>query len=382
MSTSAVYGSVVDDVVKKLRDQFRSEGVEDNVLTELQELWELKIMQSGAVQGPIERAANAPPRGANVPTPVHDLNVPYESTEEYETPTAEMLFPPTPLPTPIQTPLPGIPEPVMYQYMPQGPSDFAGMPDPGLGGDIKMGRPAIYMQQPSAWMNQRPLGVDVNIAYEEGRDEDEAGITQPPMTKDFFTLSTGKRKREDFPSNYLSGGYIPQQDGAGDFTLEFANSKEATCEADLSTQSLKGKTANSIQRAKERNEADRVIASIITAKHNALKIPQLDGVDDVDANEDYNAPAEQDPLTAISASKGVKTEVNDDEEPPLNEDDDDEFDDIEQGGDEPSTNHLVLAQFEKVTRTKSRWKCTLKDGIMHLNNKDILFAKANGEFEF
>lgn len=383
MSTSIVYGSVVDDVVRKLRDQFRSEGVEDTVLTELQELWELKIMQSGAVQGPIERAANAPPRGANVPTPVHDLNVPYEPTEEYETPTAEMLFPPTPLPTPIQTPLPGIPEPVMYQYMPQGPSDFASMPDPVLGGDIKMGRPAIYMQQPSAWMNQRPLGVDVNIAYEEGRDDDEAGITQPPMTKDFFTLSTGKRKREDFPSNYLSGGYIPQQDGTGDFTLEFANSKEATCKADsdLSTQSLEGKTANSIRSAKERNEADCVIAAIIRAKHNALKIPQLDGVDDV-ANEDYNTPAEQDPLTVNNAAKEVKTEVNDDEEPPLNEDDDDEFDDIEQGGDEPSTNHLVLAQFEKVTRTKSRWKCTLKDGIMHLNNKDILFAKANGEFEF
>lgn len=29
----------------------------------------------------------------------------------------------------------------------------------------------------------------------------------------------------------------------------------------------------------------------------------------------------------------------------------------------------------KVTRTKSRWKCILKDGIMHINNKDILFNK-------
>ena len=48
------------------------------------------------------------------------------------------------LPTPIKTPLPGIPEPVMYHYMPQGPSDFDSMPDLGLGGDIKLGRPAIY----------------------------------------------------------------------------------------------------------------------------------------------------------------------------------------------------------------------------------------------
>jgi len=33
--------------------------------------------------------------------------------------------------------------------------------------------------------------------------------------------------------------------------------------------------------AKERIEADRVIEAIIRARHDAPKIPQLDGVDDV-----------------------------------------------------------------------------------------------------
>ncbi|KAL4607356.1 hypothetical protein ACB092_09G167500 [Castanea dentata] len=65
---------------------------------------------------------------------------------------------------------------------------------------------------------------------------------------------------------------------------------------------------------------------------------------------------------------------DDDDEPPLNENDDDDFDDVDQV-EEQNTQHLVLAQFDKVTRTKSRWKCTLKDGIMHINNKDILFNK-------
>lgn len=42
--------------------------------------------------------------------------------------------------------------------------------------------------------------------------------------------------------------------------------------------------------------------------------------------------------------------VGDDEEPPLNEDDDDDddLDDLEQGEEEPTTQHLVLAQFDKV----------------------------------
>lgn len=48
-------------------------------------------MQAGVVNAPIERSAAKPTPGV---TPVHDLNVPYEGTEEYETPTADLLFPP------------------------------------------------------------------------------------------------------------------------------------------------------------------------------------------------------------------------------------------------------------------------------------------------
>ncbi len=43
---------------------------------------------------------------------------------------------------------------------------------------------------------------------------------------------------------------------------------------------------------------------------------------------------------------------------------------------------MVVAQFEKVTRTKNRWKCTLKDGVMHLNGRDVLFHSAAGEMQF
>lgn len=52
-------------------------------------------MQAGAIVGPIDRSAvaksMAPGVAANT---VHDLNVPYEGPDEYETPTADLLFPP------------------------------------------------------------------------------------------------------------------------------------------------------------------------------------------------------------------------------------------------------------------------------------------------
>lgn len=50
------------------------------------------MMQCGVIHGTADRTSGA--RVTGPITPVHDLNVPYEATEEYETPTAEMLFPP------------------------------------------------------------------------------------------------------------------------------------------------------------------------------------------------------------------------------------------------------------------------------------------------
>ncbi|XP_058109525.1 uncharacterized protein LOC131252816 isoform X2 [Magnolia sinica] len=335
-SVSSVYIHVVEDVISKVRDEFLSVGVGDNVLSELQGLWELKMMQCGVISGPIDRSSLPKTATAGPAAPVHDLNVPYEGTEEYETPTAEMLFPPTPLQTPIQTPLPGI-ENSLYQ-LPMGSNDFTPVNDTSRGGaDVKGGRPSPYMQPPSPWMNQRPLGVDVNVAYVEGREEVDRGSSHQPMTQ----VSTAKSS-----SNRYGG---------------------VTANGDM-------------QSAQEARTAQR--------------IPQQDGVHDgYDdffnfpgvANEEFNTPVDHD-LNAghtVGTPKPAKNEGADDDEPPLNEDDDDDdLDDLEQGEEEPSTHHLVLAQFDKVTRTKNRWKCALKDGIMHINSKDILFNKANGEFDF
>jgi len=31
--------------------------------------------------------------------------------------------------------------------------------------------------------------------------------------------------------------------------------------------------------------------------------------------------------------------------------------------------------FHQVTRTKNRWKCSLKDGIMHIEGREYAFSK-------
>jgi len=54
--------------------------------------------------------------------------------------------------------------------------------------------------------------------------------------------------------------------------------------------------------------------------------------------------------------------------------------DAEEGG--AGESDIVFCTYDKVARVKNKWKCILKDGMIHINGKDYLFAKCTGEFEW
>ncbi|CAB4039832.1 Transcription initiation factor IIA subunit 1, partial, partial [Paramuricea clavata] len=64
---------------------------------------------------------------------------------------------------------------------------------------------------------------------------------------------------------------------------------------------------------------------------------------------------------------------------PLNSEDDVSDDD---SSDLFDTDNVVVCQFDRITRSKNKWKFHLKDGIMNLNTKDYVFTKATGEAEW
>ncbi|KAJ7476192.1 transcription factor IIA alpha/beta subunit [Mycena latifolia] len=43
---------------------------------------------------------------------------------------------------------------------------------------------------------------------------------------------------------------------------------------------------------------------------------------------------------------------------------------------------IVFCTYDKVVRVKNRWKCVLKDGVVHSGGKDYLFNRCTGEFEW
>jgi len=114
-------------------------------------------------------------------------------------------------------------------------------------------------------------------------------------------------------------------------------------------------------------------------------IPQVDGPSDDSDDSTTPPPATYAPRAshpslpqpqASSSAAPVDSEaINSDLD-----DSDTEDEDLEDGG--GANSEIVFCTYEKVTRVKSKWKCVLKDGMIHANGKDYLFSRCTGEFEF
>ncbi|CAB1339868.1 unnamed protein product [Coregonus sp. 'balchen'] len=67
------------------------------------------------------------------------------------------------------------------------------------------------------------------------------------------------------------------------------------------------------------------------------------------------------------------------EEEPLNSEDDVSDEEDQELFD---TENVVVCQYDKIHRSKNKWKFHLKDGIMNLNGRDYVFSKAIGDAEW
>uniref|UniRef100_A0A3Q2U4L4 General transcription factor IIA, 1-like n=1 Tax=Fundulus heteroclitus TaxID=8078 RepID=A0A3Q2U4L4_FUNHE len=130
-------------------------------------------------------------------------------------------------------------------------------------------------------------------------------------------------------------------------------------------------------------------------------IVQLDGAaDNSDLEEDEAAPLEENDFLGLinaeairamqeengsdsissSSDDGVADELdNAEEEDPLNSGDDVVEQDIPDLFD---TDNVIVCQYDKIHRSKNRWKFHLKDGVMSYGGRDFVFSKAIGEAEW
>lgn len=56
-----LYHTVIDDVIAGVRDAFLDEGVDEQVLQEMKQIWSKKLMESKAIETSIEPLEPQPP---------------------------------------------------------------------------------------------------------------------------------------------------------------------------------------------------------------------------------------------------------------------------------------------------------------------------------
>eukprot|EP00250_Pteridium_aquilinum_P010763 c19616_g2_i1 orf=498-1316(+) len=271
------------------------------------------MMQAGTIQASVADLsyARAGGGGHSAITPVHDLNMPYEG----ETPTAELLFPPTPvhtpLPTqtPVHTPLP-TQTPVhtpLPNFNASGASDHS---ETGIIGDIAIGRPVPFMSPP--WMNPSSMGMslgmnpklDINVAY-NGDEEEDTPSGQYPVTKEFLPPTSGKRKRDDMAPSHVAGTYFPQHDGPTDtlttpfvlpLTSDGVDAKNSLHTKDsraLPARTILSKGLHQCEQSEEMIVTTTLVPFVVDSHSSAASssIPQLDGIGD-NTSEDENGEFE------------------------------------------------------------------------------------------
>uniref|UniRef100_A0A2M4ABW7 Putative transcription initiation factor iia subunit 1 isoform x2 n=1 Tax=Anopheles triannulatus TaxID=58253 RepID=A0A2M4ABW7_9DIPT len=131
---------------------------------------------------------------------------------------------------------------------------------------------------------------------------------------------------------------------------------------------------------------DRKLVPVSDAAEATLAIrlcSQLDGA--VDTSDEEGSDISDDNI-ADDDEEDLDKEEEDDldveggaEEEPLNSEDDVTDEDA---SDLFETDNVVVCQYDKITRSRNKWKFYLKDGIMHVNGKDFVFQKSNGDAEW
>uniref|UniRef100_A0AC35TM90 General transcription factor IIA subunit 1 n=1 Tax=Rhabditophanes sp. KR3021 TaxID=114890 RepID=A0AC35TM90_9BILA len=175
-------------------------------------------------------------------------------------------------------------------------------------------------------------------------------------------------------NNELMSLMIGGKDGV-DEKVENCESNVITCASDKASSSnvVKG---NCKVKLSKRDEA-QIIKQI-----KKMFVAQVDGNGTNNGHMSDSDSDDEDTDMSRYINQDDQADDGDDNntEEPLNSDDD-------QSDDEDivklfESDNVVMCQFEKVSRTRTKWKFTLKDGIMHINGKDYCFQRCAGEAEW
>ncbi|KAH0828183.1 transcription factor IIA alpha beta subunit [Lanmaoa asiatica] len=317
----SIYRAVIDEVIAAIKPEFDEYGVSEDVLADLQHKWQSKVVASHVAEFEPQPQQTTQHHPVYPPHPMHMM--PHHPH-----------YPPhnTYVPSPQQQSTQVKTEPVDSRYIlsaPPGMSPYALPPLPG---------PQLNGMKPPAY----PGGQQGVLSFSPHPTHLARPVPAPRP-------------------------YVPPTPAA--VASQPAPASTATQQPTQSTQSTQPAAAPQ--------------SAAQAARPAGQQIPQVDGPSISDSESPSPPPSQPyaprpshpslpQPLQTSSTSQVGDEAINSD----LDDSDTEGEEDAEEGG--QGDTDIVFCTYDKVGRVKNKWKCILKDGMIHINGKDYLFAKCTG----
>ncbi|NWZ71990.1 TF2AY factor, partial [Acrocephalus arundinaceus] len=479
-----LYKSIIEDVIEGVRELFAEEGVEEQVLKELKQLWETKVTQSKATEGFFKQSHCSPRFSLQLPHNSHSIlqtsaaSFVIQAGRGFQHFTAAKLGPPQvgvtlalpscvayPLQMPggvMLQPAPGqlykvnvpvvvtqasgdgniLHYPVQQMFHPLGQASVL---QASLASVAQVNASAAHAAgetlQPQETAVQKAVLFKPSYVEKQHLENSATLFQKPSVSLQEFEINTElnqcSESTEKFQHDNLHAAVFTPECSEGLFIEKSLASSSSSVLLDVEGQ-LDMQHLELLQQQVSDDIIDLIIAGESLDENAFLKdqgsiassdkqtesdlplekdlcsdiegISQLDGTGDVsskeqiphakdkeeneliyfidsedlrvlDDEEDYDEECNSSSNMESSCSDGDNEDLQIDivEEDPLNSGDDVSEQDI---ADLFDTNNVIVCQYEKIHRTKNKWKFYLKDGVMSIEGKDHVFAKATGDAEW
>ncbi|XP_015442980.1 TFIIA-alpha and beta-like factor [Pteropus alecto] len=461
-SVPKLYRSVIEDVIEGVRDLFAEEGIEEQVLKDLKQLWETKVLQSKATEDFFRNSVHSPLFTLQLPHSLHQTlqssTVPSFTTAELgaSNSSANFTFPGYPIHVPADVTLQtasGHLYKVNVPIMVTQASGRASILQHPIQVFQQLGQPSVIQtsvprlnpcslqatteksqgmetvfQQPtilhSGTMDRKPLenatsdilvtpGNEHKIMSEALLSQPEGsqyislpGVVFPPQVSQ--TVANGEpllRVSANVTQN-LHGGPLPpglqgaQHQHMSDVQLHVLKNRIFGYDCVKQPRHIEEPSSLSVSDKDSNSQMD---LSIQGTDDDINEIIQIDGTGDTSSTDDIGSSRDVDENEflgiidggdlkvleeADSISNGGSTANSSDNEDPqidiVEEDPLNSGDDVSEQ-DAPDlfdTDNVIVCQYDKIHRSKNKWKFYLKDGVMCFGGRDYVFAKAIGDAEW
>ncbi|XP_052863811.1 transcription initiation factor IIA subunit 1 isoform X1 [Anopheles cruzii] len=454
-SVLKVYQTVIDDVIGGVRDAFLDEGVDEQVLQELKQIWTSKVLANKAVEvGPEAQDQQLPPilggaksvshskangtkkakaaaaaaaassstnqengkvansgtaasnnvksvpikpepaesmTGSNRTTTASTTGAQQQSSGAVPSTVVAALDPnklvaiqitlpaqpnvpnSQPRVLTIQVPASALQENQLQQVL-TSPIISSIMPlPPQIASSVLQQHVNSYLQSSSMNKHTLPIQKQLDGACDDDPMGESYSPSDSPIIQTNSELCAQSSRPVLFEWQLLS---TPSTNGDG--------SKKSDSETMVATSSSTAKPVGGKNVRRRLSRAGRKAASASAAHDEVIiRICQLDGAVDTSDEEasdisDDNIPDDDDEDLDKEEEDDLDAEGGAEEEPLNSEDDVTD----EDASDLFETDNVVVCQYDKITRSRNKWKFYLKDGIMHVNGKDFVFQKSNGDAEW